>query len=1195
MSIKSVKVNKKRIDIYDSDSNDTFLNRVAAVFKIHPNFIEEINIDELEDGNDIKVDTLIDKIQDYDYDEKNMDNNITFLSGLSENYRKNTDDTIVKLFLSVNPVFTDIVDFDTFELTELIPLTEALKNSDIDVNIDASEFLKKDDATNRSPRDFFMSDLKEKITIINRQTNELLEINREFAEMKSIITDMSSIDIVKDQSDFKIITNLKSSEYSLSSIFSNIVCKENAPFLSYNNLYKVYQDLDIKMPDDWSLSFPNFMILKVNIEDDKYTDCNIYFENNILTLSIDIKYSSFTHFSEEHIRELVKNRVRNCFCNFSDFSIVNESEINIFETVIIPDQTFNTYVLSDIVMNNNIFSKFLVINESVQTSKKKSGLYVHYFIKNVKGTCNITTAEDTSINPTKNIVRLRIKKAKDQDIAYEFINLIGKLMSKYNKDQKKIIEFYKKYIKGFPKEKHKKEVLEPSKITLHKQVPDLFISGYPYKCQYPPIIINDEEAKEYTEDRVMQYPIKGEGKTHNYVCNDEKNEYIYVGLRENTLKNRGRYKYIPCCFKSDQTRRRGPFSEYFKGEIVEKGPQQNIIITNKLVRNEEYGVLPKNLDKLLSTIDDSYNYLRKGVNSTNISFLDCVLESVLEIDDYSGLPEKKKLKILYKHYNDVKNYKYISVASQENPSEKEDKLRKELEFIDSHRDSSYLDPTRWLRLCEAVYKCKIVLFTRDRNEKDAFVTIPNHELIYLQDKLKDQKLVLIYEHYGTDIDMKYPKCELIIKWDRELTIEEGSTNNFVTSLGKKIYNFYTSIINQYYYDVFKKETNRVTLFDLTDISFLKPSHQVIDNYGKARGLVFSLDDDSEIILLSDPFPPIKAMSYEGNIYKNNNLRKVLEFINSNSIEIVSNVIVNESIKEVNMTISGIIFTAKIDYSEEYSSIANREMGDIESDIIEKYPSSNRDLSNNIRLKRLAFIISEYFCYFYSHYLQNKGEESSLEIIRSFIKNKVRVTEQIDYPYIISDKPSISLEILSENKFTDKINGKFLVHNNETLKRLVYVLRSQLINNRKNVLDYYKSNEVYNFYKETFHFSENTLNIIVKNVDDLQKIDNVIYDKLQTDKKKFFMHNELINNDSPILLKESIDKSEAFRISSNWIKYNKVSDYKDSDPLINRVMYLYNSEYNIKVNKDIVELSKNNSYALKYRKDKADYYLSLINL
>lgn len=1192
MSIKSVKVNKKRIDIYDSDSNETFLNRLASLFKIHPNFIEEINIDDLEDGDDIKVDTLIDKIQEYEYDDKNIDNNITFLSGLSEIYKKNTDDTIVKLFLSVNPVFSNIVNFDIFELTELIPLTESLKNSDIDTDIDASVFLKKDDSTNRSPKDVFMKDLKEKITIINRQSDELLEINKEFAEMKSIITDMSSIDITKDQSDFKIITNLKSSNYSLSSIFSNMVCKENTPFLSYNNLYKVYQDLDIKIPDDWSLSFPNFMILKINIEDDKYTDCNIYFENNILVLSIDIKYSSFTHFSEEYIRELVKNRVRNCFCNFSDFSIESDTEINIFETAIIPNQTFNTYVLSDIVMNNNIFSKYLAINESIQTSKKKSGLYVHYFIKNVKGTCNITTAEDNSIVPSKNIVRLRIKKAKDQETAYEFISLIGKLMSKYNKDQKRIIEFYKKYIKGFPKEKHKKEVLEPSKVTLQKQVPDLFISGYPYKCQYPPVIINDEEAKEYTEERVMKYPIKGEGKTHNYLCNDEKNEFIYVGLRENTLKNRERYKYIPCCFKSDQTKRRGPYSEYFKGEIIEKGPQQNIIVTNKLVRNEEYGVLPKNLDKLLSTIDDSYNYLRKGVNSTNISFLECILESVLEIDEYSGLPEKKKLKILYKHYNDLKNYEYISAASQENPSEKEDKLRNELEFIDTHRDSSYFDPTRWIRLCESMYKCKIVLFTRDRNEKDAFITIPNHELIYLQDKLKDQKLVLIYEHYGTDIDMKYPKCELIIKWDRELTVEEGSTNSFGSSIGKKIYSFYTSIINQYYYTIFKKEINRVTLFDLSDLNSLKPSHQVIDNYGKARGVVFTLDD-SEIILLSDPFPPIKAMSYQGNIYKNNDLKKVLEFVNSNDIEIISNVIVNNSVKEINMMISGIMFTAKVDYSQEYSGVVD-EMGDIDSDIIEKYPTLNKDLNNNIRLKRLAFIISEYFCYFYSHYLQYKEEKTSLEMIRSFIKHKVRVTEESN-SYLIPDKPIISLEILSNNNFTDKINGKFLVDNNETLKRLVYVLRSQLVNNHKNVLDYYKSNEVYNFYKETFHFSENTLNIIVKNVDDLQKIDNVIYDKIQTGKNQFFMHNELINNDAPLFLREAPDKSEAFRVSSNWVKYNKVSDYKDPDPLINRVMYLYNSEYNIKVNKDVVEESKNNSYALKYRKDKADHYLALINL
>lgn len=1176
MSVISVKVNGHKVDIFDSDSNDTFLKRVASILRLHPNFLEEIDIDKLKNGDSLKIDTLSNEIHEYKYDTDNVNNNVDFMSGLSQKYNKNSSDTIIKLFLSINPFFnTDIS--DEFSLLELIPLEEALKNSDVfrETGIDITNFLKKDDITMISPKDEFMKDIKQRINISIQEANSLLAANKEFADMKSI--NLSGIEVKKDESELKLVTNLNKSNYSLSTIFSNMLCMMNTPFLTYNNLYKVYQELDMKIPDDWSNSFTDFMILKINIDDEKYTDCFILFENDNLTLNIDVKYSSFTYFSEEQIREIIKNRVVECFSNFSGFSITSEKEINIYETVMIPKQKFYTYILSDIILNNNIFSKFLAINESIQTTKKKSGLYVHYFLKNDKGTCNITSV----IDGDEDLVRLRIKKAKNEDVIREFINLVGKLLYFYKKSENGIIEFYRNYISKFPKENVKREVLEQTKQNLQKQVPDLFISGYPYKCQYPPVIITDEEAKEYPPERVMNYPIKGEGKSHNYLCNDEKNGYIYVGLRDNTLKNRKRYKYIPCCFKSDQTKRRGPYQEYFKGDIVEKGPQQNIIITNKLVRNEEYGVLPRNIDKLLSTFDDSYNYLRKGVNVTGLSFLECVLEGALDIAEYSALPQSSKLQRLEKEYNKLKNYKYISIASQENPNKSEEKMRMDIE---SQKDT-YLDPLQWIKLCEVIYKCKIILFSRNQGERDGIVTIPNHELVYLQEKFKEQKLLLIYEHFGTELDLEYPKCELIIKWDSELSIDEGSTNYFSGSISKNIYSFYTSLINQYYYGVFKKELNSIPLFDLIELNSLKPSGQIIDNYGKSRGIFIN-----DILLLSDPFPPIKAERYTDNYYKVNDLKSVMDFINRNNIKIVSQIIVDEEIREINIVISGIFFTAKIKAEQ-------RQIDNIDIDIIEKYPQTNNDLKYNIFMKRLAFVLSEYFNYYYSYFRSSNNkddEDNDLESIKSFIESKVKV---INSPpqYIVPLGPSISLNILSESNFTEGLKGKFLVENSEVLKRLVYSLRVQLFNNRSSIINYYKNKEVYNFYKETRHFSENPLNIIVKDIDDLEKVDNTIYERLRSDKNKFFMHNDMINDGRPILLEKTDSKNDAFLISSNWIKNGKIYGYHSIEPLDNQILYLYKSTDDIKVKRDIIFKTRDNSYALKYKKEDENHYMGLVNL
>lgn len=1177
MSVISVKVNGKSVEVFDNDSNHTFLQRVASLFKLHPNFLEEIDIDKLKRGDSLKIDTLLNDIQDYKYDTENINNNIDFISGLSEKYNKNSNDIIVKLFLSIHPFFNREIT-DEFYLTELIPLEQALKNSDLDTKLDEinsiNDFFKIENG--KSQKDDFMKDMRKRINVSIEEANALTEANKEFSEMKSV--NLSEISIEKDESEFKLISNINKSEYSLSTIFSNIVCMESTPFLSYDNLYKIYQDLDINIPDDWSNSFKEFMLLKIKIDDEKYTNAFILFENDLLTINVEVKYANFTYLvnDEKQIKDFIKDKLKECFSNFSDFSLTSEREINIYETVMIPDQKFNTYVLSDIIMNNNIFSKFLAVNESIQTTKKKSGLYVHYFLKNDKGTCNITTVGDGN----SDLIRLRIKKAKNEDVIKEFLSLTGKLLYVYKKNEKNIIDFYKNYITNFPKEKVKKEILEQKKQNLQKQVPDLFISGYPYKCQYPPVIISDEETKEYPIERVMSYPTKGEGKPHNYLCNDEKNGYIYVGLRDNTLKNRKRYRYIPCCFKSDQTKRKGPYQEYFKGEVLEKGPQQNIIITNKLVRNEEYGLLPKNIDKLLTTFDDSYNYLRKGVNVTGISFLECVLEGSLDIADYSALPQKSKLERLEKEYNKLKNYKYISIASQENPNKSEEQIKLDIEY----QKNTYLDPLQWIKLCEEIYKCKIILFSRNQGEKDGIVTIPNHELVYLQEKLKDQKLILIYEHFGTDLDLEYPKCELIVKWDSELSIDEGSTNYFMGSVSKNIYSFYSSLIDQYYYKSFNKKLSVISLFDLTLLNSLKPTKQIIDNYGKARGII--IDD---VLLLSDPFPPIKAQRFsDNNYYRVNDLKKVMDLVNKNDIKIVSQIIVEGSLKEINMEISGISFTAKVDQ--------NTQIDDIDIDIIEKYPQTNTDLKYNIFMKRLAFILGEYFSYYYSYFRSSNIEDNEyndLASIKSFIKSKVKVVNSKPL-YRLSTGPNISLKILENSNITEGLNGKFLVESNGVLKRLVYYLRTQLYNNRNSIINYYKNKEIYYFYKETSDFSENPINIIVKNVDDLEKIDNTVYERLRPEKNKFFMYNDIIK-DSPIFLQKSSSKREAFLISSNWVKNGKVYNYDNVEPLDNEILYLYHSIYDIKVKKDIIFDNKDNSYALKYRKDDEDHFLGLVNI
>jgi hypothetical protein len=1166
--IAEVVVNGYNVNIYNSDTNETFINRVSSLLKTHPNFIEEINIDDLKTGDQITIGNLRQEIKDYEYS-NNPDDNVIFIKELQEKYNKNDILTILKLFLSLHNHFKHDID-DYFIMTELDPLEKALKDDDIIINLQRFFQEGKKD---------FVDEIKRRINYSNREAEELQELNKQLVQIKSIIKDVNKLNIKKDISDLKIITNLKEENLSLSSIFSNIICTDNCPFLSYNDIFKVNNNFNMDIPEDWSISSSNFMILKINVDSDKYTNCNIYYnDKGSLVLLININYYQYTNLSsgtssEENIRENIKEKIKECFKNITNFTFIEEHEVDISENVIIPDQTFDTYVLSDIVMNNNILSRFLAVNESVQTTKKKSGLYVHYFLKNFNGTCNITTLEDHSSYPIKTVVRLRIKKAKNQDVANEFINLVGKLFSVYNSDEQKIISFYKKYITNFPKEKEKELIEDLKQPPLQKLVPDLFVKGYAHKCQYPPVIIPEDKIDEYDKDNIMKYPIKGEGNSYYYYCNDEKKKgFKYIGLRVNHLQNKDKYKYIPCCFESDQTKRKGPYMEYFQGEVIEKGPQQNIIVTNKFVRKGEFGILPANINKLLTSINGSYNYLRKGVMETPLSFLDCVLEAT---EKYKGKKKTERESFLQNQFEDLVNFKNIGLASQENPGKTEEQIKDYIE----EQTKSYMIPNKTVRLCEQIYNCKIIVFSRGKNDKDAIISLPYHELVYLYEKFDNKKIVLIYEHYGKEFNLRYPRCELIVRYE---SLDEGVYDNFSGSFSKSIYNFYNSLMNQYYYTVFNKKLNTINGYDLSQLTHLNPSHQIIDNYGKARGIVIN-----NITLLSDPFPPINAniLTYNPSTYKVNNLTEVMDFINENNILIESQVVINETITEINIKISGINFTTKVNRKD-------ADISEVKTDIIEKYPSINKDINNVVYLKRLAFIISEYFSYYFSCYLNENNKTLSLESIREFIKRKVKV-KNLDKQYVISNTPIISKDILKQYNFISE--DKFIVENMETLKRLIYTLRVKMSNNMNNLINYYKSKQVHNFHEDIGTLSKNQDNIVVNKISDLQKINNKVYERLQTESEQFFMHNSLINDNNPVLLKKASDKEEAFLISSNWNKYNKVTTYEDENPSQNNILYLYKSLLDIKVNKDIKDDQDKIAYALKYRKDKEDNYLALINM
>ena len=101
----------------------------------------------------------------------------------------------------------------------------------------------------------------------------------------------------------------------------------------------------------------------------------------------------------------------------------------------IPNQNFETYIMSDLIMNNEVAVLFMAVDESLKTTKRKGGLFLKIFSQtdDVEGTCSIISKKvvrgdhDLRGIPKKkfpigsDFIRIRINKVKNTDIAIRFV------------------------------------------------------------------------------------------------------------------------------------------------------------------------------------------------------------------------------------------------------------------------------------------------------------------------------------------------------------------------------------------------------------------------------------------------------------------------------------------------------------------------------------------------------------------------------------------------------------------------------------------------------------------------------------------------------------------------------------------------------------------------------------------------------
>lgn len=437
---------------------------------------------------------------------------------------------------------------------------------------------------------------------------------------------------------------------------------------------------------------------------------------------------------------------------------------------------------------------------------------------------------------------------------------------------------------------------------------EMFIPSYQRWCPKGPTILETkeelEEAKEAGKD-VMIFPLSSEeGVPWAYVCDYE--EYPYVGLRENKLKNQVEYPLLPCCFRKPQ--KDNPHSLRYQYEQVEKAEdfssergRPNIFITQKIFQPSAYAVLPENIYRFLNAINpdldtlplqkDRFPFVRQaGIRSVN-SVLDVLIRTVLDyyddieakeddsgkevvsqeemkrkykgfitsklpilgeiFDNYNILPEFRKLEFISNVRKSLVDLVPSNIAAQNAFSLEISALREQL-----LKEADYLDPAIVWRLLEEAFHVNLILFRRSLDQQGGTLASPAFLQEYLQyrrsrKESRDRFTVFLFETMGTERDrLQYPQVEII----KNFVFQTNDSGELSTH----IFSWFKSPKDEELLDRIHSAFNQIYGWDgkpawsIPNVFVSKPQGQCSDFYGKIRLLQFS----DGICVLTEPLPPL---------------------------------------------------------------------------------------------------------------------------------------------------------------------------------------------------------------------------------------------------------------------------------------------------------------------------------------------------
>jgi hypothetical protein len=997
----------KEIQIHELDVDSTIKDKIAIHYKINPRLIQKYKVqDEIPE-----IKTIYNVFDEY----------INSVNEKNKKKKEKLEPEFKTFYEFVNTKFdltpTEFVQlwkglWEGFKIPQLKSLSDANLNHDVEILKNLYPEFKLENNLLNVPFDFKLPpSIMTKTVAFDKNSSDLIA-------MKGVPT--THFEQTKQYITIALDNELN---YPLLYLFDRIVLTDRIPFAIYDKYCKIYNNFTLNGMPPISDDHINLLYRRDTIIDYEPSSKDMWYKNyNVITVGINaenkitIEIGIETNIDMDNVLTKIESVL-----NWSyKLDKKNMTTNKISGEFYILHQNVSPVILKDVLLFHPVFkhvmySNDVIVNTSLAkpVERNKYTTTIHYIQPGTSNIFifNITTREVTKgdlVSPINIGGGIKIGEPITICNIKQAANIAA--ITRFQSLVSKLIAVYNNQEKEITKmySKYLKDINNRKFVVRD----DTLSSTVPdlfidlYTVACPkPRNPTIISSDRYDEKDASMMKFPKEGDEHAYQCNTP--AFPFIGLKDNTLENKEEYPYLPCCYKINQkSNKKSNYYKYFY-EIEKNLAETNLnYIPLKTQKFAGFGV---------------HGMLPKNIHEL-FGILDQDNEYYRKGMHYEGEANHYTfLECILEALNYNNIVKVTDIADrikvmQHQKDElstfvknsgicKQECYNLTLEEISTNIKSSAYFDPE-LYIRAIEEFYNVNIILFTRNTRSEMNKLGN----YLLPRHDESKGYIFPEYKNRETILIYEHTGGIYTKNKscELIVRHDKSN-ITTMLFKSEDDIIKKIYKQWIqtFPIYEKNVQVVPISppDIKNITA-----QYIDSYGKTRGLYYG---NTRTFIYCMPIAPL-------------NLPLVQDTKVTNTTSFASRYNL-ENLRAKN----GFTFYDNDSAIDVYST------------------------SSFLYNKRTSTHLIEYALYLYSTYLQTLGTVvSTAKSVSQFIKKYTKIVKTVEYKigYLIESNPKV-LELESK----------------EVAKKLEYMLRVNLLNRRKDVLNYYKQNHLENYYNTIYDF------------------------------------------------------------------------------------------------------------------------------